>query len=179
MKFGTIAALVATTNAHWGHHHKHHKWYPDHVKGDLGHHPVYHWVKSFFEPAEQAESKQCPNLVHDDWLTHHWKFKQAIYTNVIQGFYQDRIENEVSDKCFDVSSLKKLDGIFAIGEKLRTGDFFAITLEEHKAAVDNVIELIYQTIEDCRFVVPIQDALHWCRDNTDKCVHKHDLIERL
>ena len=42
-----------------------------------------------------------------------------------------------------------------------------------------MIEAIWSTIEDCRVVVPIQDIISWCENNTDKCVHKHDLVQRL
>lgn len=43
----------------------------------------------------------------------------------------------------------------------------------------SVIDLLWKNVEDCRYVVPLQDALHWCGANTDKCIHKQDLIQRL
>lgn len=66
-----------------------------------------------------------------------------------------------------------------IFHKVKRGDFFAISIEEHKTAVMSLIDLFWNNVENCRYMVPIQDALNWCKDNTDKCIHKHGLIERL
>lgn len=72
----------------------------------------------------------------------------------------------------------KFDKIRTLHHKIITGDFFSITIEEHKAAINDVIEAVWSTFEDCRFAVPVQDVLNWCKNNTGKCVHKHDLLQR-
>ena len=170
MKFATIAA-VATVSAHRGHHYKH---------SALPHHPIYSYVKNLMSPAE-PQSFHCDYDASTDM--EQWEYmlaiKRSVYINGVRGFYQDKIVNDISDKCMSKDIMTKFDGVKALHHKLIEGDFFNITIEEHKAAINDVIEAVWSEIENCRVVVPIQDMLQWCQNNTDKCVHKHDLVQRL
>jgi len=105
--------------------------------------------------------------------------KRSVYVNTVRGFYQDKIDNDISEKCLNNDIMSKFEGIKTLHHKVITGDFFNITIDEHKAAINDMIEAIWTTIEDCRVVVPIQDIISWCENNTDKCVHKRDLVQRL
>jgi len=172
MGFSVIAATVATASAHHhGHHYKH---------SALPHHPIYHYVKSLMTPAE-PEAFHCDYDGSEDmeqW-TYMLNIKRSVYVNGVRGFYQDKVVNDISEKCMSNDIMTKFDGIRALHHKIVTGDFFAISLDEHKSAINDVIEAVWSTIEDCRFVVPIQDVLTWCQNNTDKCVHKADYLNRL
>jgi hypothetical protein len=171
MKFSVIAATVATASAHRGHHYKH---------STLPHHPIYHYVKNLISPAE-------PKPFHCDYDgsqdMEQWEYmlniKRSVYVNGVRGFYQDKIVNDISDKCMSNDIMTKFDGIKALHHKIITGDFFEITMDEHKSAINDMIEAVWSTIEDCRLVVPLQDVISWCENNTDKCVHKTDLLARL
>ena len=172
MKFSVIAATVATASAHHrGHHYKH---------SALPHHPIYNYVKNLMSPAE-AKPFHCDYDASQDM--EQWEYmlniKRSVYVNGVRGFYQDKIENDISDKCMSNDIMAKFDGIKALHHKIITGDFFAISMDEHKSAINDVIEAVWSTVEDCRFVVPVQDVITWCQNNTDKCVHKTDLLARL
>ena len=44
-------------------------------------------------------------------------------------------------------------------KKLHEGDFFNISIDEHKDATEDVLDAVYGTIEDCKFYVPLQDVI--------------------
>lgn len=104
---------------------------------------------------------------------------QQINSNALRGLYQDDIKNDITDKCFNEAGIEKLQKAITLIQKIKVGDIFTITMAEHEAAVMDIIELFWQTMDDCKFHIPVQDLIHWCRDNTDKCVHKKHLVERL
>ena len=173
MKFSLIAATVATASAHHhrGHHYKH---------SALPKHPIYQYVKDLMTAKDDAPF-HCDYDASQDM--EQWEYmlniKRSVYVNGVRGFYQDRIVNDISEKCMSNDIMSKFDGIKALHHKIITGDFFDITIEEHKSAINNMIEAMWSIIEDCRFVVPVQDMITWCQNNTDKCVHKKDLLARL
>jgi hypothetical protein len=145
----------------------------------LPRHPIYNYVKNLMSP-EEAQPFHCDYDASQDmeqW-TYMLNIPRSGDVNGVRGFYQDRITNDISEKCMNNDIMKKFDGLRTIHHKLIQGDFFAISIEEHKNAINDVIEAIWSTIEDCRMVVPLQDALNWCKNNTDKCVHKRDLLSR-
>jgi hypothetical protein len=66
-----------------------------------------------------------------------------------------------------------------IFDKVKEGDFFNISQNETEDAIEDIFEAIFGTIKDCRFYTPVYDFLQWCGDNTDQCIHKKDLLQRL
>ena len=171
MKFSVIAATVATASAHHrGHHYKH---------SALPHHPIYMYVKNLIHPEPKPFHCDYDGSQDMEQWTYMLNIKRSVYVNGVRGFYQDKVVNDISEKCMSNDIMSKFDGIKALHHKIITGDFFAISLDEHKSAINDVIEAVWSTIEDCRFVVPVQDVITWCQNNTDKCVHKTDLLARL
>jgi len=52
-------------------------------------------------------------------------------------------------------------------------------MAEAQKVMNDVIEMIWSNADECKFMVPITDAISWCGDNSDKCVHKVGLLDRI
>jgi hypothetical protein len=176
MKLATIATLAAGASAH---HHHHHKWYKDHKAGDLPHYPIQQLITNYFNGVAGDDKPTNCEIQENSLLVNLMRMKQVVYTNAVRGFYQDRIENDISEKCLSDEGLQKLDKMIDIIYKLKDGDFFGVSVDDYKDAIMDLVDLVYTEHAECKFMVPIQDVLHWCGANTDKCIHKVDLIQRL
>jgi len=134
MKFSVIAATVATASAHHHHPYKH---------SALPHHPIYQYVKSLMTPVDAPFHCDYDASQDMEQWTYMLNIKRSVYVNGVRGFYQDKIVNDISEKCMSNDIMPKFDGIKALHHKIITGDFFAISLDEHKSALNDVIEAVW------------------------------------
>jgi hypothetical protein len=72
------------------------------------------------------------------------KMKKTVWTHLVKGLYQDNITNAIDEKCLGDWNIPKFAGVQALHHKVITGDFFNITMDEHKNVVNDIIEMVWQ-----------------------------------
>jgi len=107
------------------------------------------------------------------------KMKKTVWTHLVKGIYQDNITNPIDEKCLGDWNIQKFDGVKALHHKVITGDFFNISMDEHKNVANDIIEMVHLNGEYCSTLTPITDIIGWCGENDGKCVHKRGLLDRL
>lgn len=112
---------------------------------------------------------------HEEFLV---TLQRTVYTSFVEGMYSDQVPR-FSDKCFGDHNLETIKSVHAFKHKVIELDIFNLSMDEAKQVANDVIEMIWSNVDECKMMVPITDAISWCGDNSDKCIHKVGLLDRI
>jgi len=102
-----------------------------------------------------------------------------LWNSAVKGWYRESA-NPIPDTCHGASQLlsgnKKIDAIY---EQLFNGVFFTITREEATEAATDMIDILFDTKEQCQYERTTNDFMDWCTANPGKCVRGEGVLEGL